>query len=214
MSHDQSFKTTHHMTHQPLKFNFNPKSPSQIPITHHNNHSNLTQSYFLPPHTILGCLLSTLLASNLTFQNSSNKSHKLYITGIPFSTSIQPCMSHLSHITLSLAIPLPFPQLVACLQHPKPGRGSPNFCGHPLIFLLLSVVEIPGVGRSLVAEKSTRRNLLHFERGFSARSHLHKTKRIPRLRSRRRWLSGDVFGSAGRCWCPLHFRQKCRREID
>ena len=83
---------------------------------------------------ILGWLLSNLVASSLTFQNWTNKCHKLYITGIPFSTSIQPSMSHLSHITLSLPIPLPFPQLVTCPQHPKPGRGSPNFLQAPLNF--------------------------------------------------------------------------------
>ena len=167
--------------------------------THVITHHNVTQSYFLPPHIILGWLLSNLLASSLTFQNWTIKCHKLYITGIPFSTSIQPSMSRLSHITLSLAIPLPFPQLVTCPQHPKPGRGSPNFCGHPLIFLLLSVVEIPSLGRSLVAEQSIGRNWPLFERGFSARSHPFLTKRISRLQSPWRWLSGDMFGSAGRC---------------
>ena len=150
--------------------------------SHHSiSHKGFTFHIFLPHKTL------------------HNKSHKLHITGIPLLTSIQPCMSHLSHITLSLTIPLPFPQLVACPQHPKPGRGSPNFCGHPLIFLLLSVVEIPGLGRSLVAEQSIGRNWLCFEQGFSARSHPFQTKRISRLRSPRRWLSGDVFGSAGRC---------------
>ena len=186
-----------------------PPSSTQIHkytylITHHNN-THITPShtkgspfiffYLIKPSTIH----SPSQASSLTFQNSSNKSHKLYIVGIPLSTSIQPCMSHLSHITLSLAIPLPFPQLVTCPQHPKPGRGSPNFCGHPLIFLLLSVVKIPGVICSLVAEHSIIRNWALFERGFSARSHLFRTKRISRLQSPRWWLSGDVFGSVERC---------------
>ena len=123
-------------------------------------------------------------------------------------------MSCLSHITLSLAIPLPFPQLVACPQHPKPGHGSPNFCGHPLIFLLLSVVKIPGLRRSLVAEQSIGRNWPHFEWGFSACSHPFLTKWISQLQLPRWWLSRDMFGSAGRCWHPLHVWEECAREID
>ena len=190
-------------------------------ITHHNNthitpsHTMASPFIIFSPHKTLHILAySPSQARSLTFQNSSNKSHKLYITGIPLLTSIQPSMSHLSHITLSLTIPLPFPQLVAWLQHPKPGRGSPNFCRHPLIFLLLSVVEIPGVVRSLVAEHSIVRNWALFERGFSAPSHLFWTKRISRLRSPRRWLSGDVFGSVERCWHPFHVWEEWPREID
>ena len=164
MSHDQSLKTTHHMTHEPAKVNLNACKVCLHKYPCHHS----SQIIFLP-HTILGWLLSNLLASSLTFQNWTNKCHKLYITGIPVSTSIQPCMSRLSHITLSPAIPLPFPQLVTCVQHPKPGRGSPNFCRHPLIFLLLSVVEILGIVCSLVVEHLIIRNWALFERGFSAR---------------------------------------------
>ena len=191
MSHDQLLKMTHHMTHEPAGFNFGPCRVCLHKYPCHHSSQCHTIIFFTSSYN--------LLASSLTFQNWTIKCHKLYITRIPFLTSIQPSMSCLSHITLSLAIPLPFPQLVACPQHPKPGHGSPNFCRHPLIFLLLSVVKIPGLRRSLVAEQSIGRNWPHFEWGFSACSHPFLTKWISRLQLPRWWLSRDMFGSAGRC---------------
>ena len=120
-------------------------------------------------------------------------------------------MSLLSHITLSLPIPLPFPHLVACPWHPQRGHGSLNFCKHPLISLL-SVVKIPGLIHSLVVEHLMEWNRLLFEQGFSAGSHPFLTKQILRLWSAWLWLSRDMSGLAEQC--PLHFWQTCRREID
>ena len=160
----------------------------QVTSCHTTNHSKqlITSPMSLPRSTLVlvGCVFTNTHV--ITHHNNVTQSCTSLvgyypigqINRIPFSTSIQPSMSHLSHITLSLPIPLPFPQLVTCPQHPKPGHGSPNFCRHPLIFLLLSVVEIPGVIRSLVAEHLIVRNWALFERGFSARSHLFRTKRI------------------------------------
>ena len=144
-SHNWSLVTT---ISSPNTFFIHP----QILSSHHISQCLTTSPYIIFFHLltkifhILGCLPSTLQAKSLRFPNWINKYHKWHILRIPFSTSIQPCMSLPSHITLSLTTPLPSPHLVASLPSRCGRRQSLNFCEHPLIFHSLSVVEILGRG--------------------------------------------------------------------